>query len=322
MEGDPHVTVRGHTHPLLLALRDIKLAHTVFALPFALLAAFLALPAAADAIRWPPFLGALSLVLACMVFARTWAMLINRIADHRIDADNPRTARRAIAAGELRVGHAIAIACACAGAFLACCAAFLAFDNPWPIILGAPVLAWIALYSFTKRFTWLAHLFLGGALAVSPIAAAIAVDPTTIGLPLADAPAALAPSGVTTLLLAGFVMLWVGGFDILYALQDLDFDRAAGLHSIPARFGRRGAAWISRALHGGAVALLFGAASADERLGLTFTVASILVAGLLITEHVVVAVRGLAGLPLAFFTINGVVSLILGAAGIADLILV
>ncbi len=139
---------------------DIKLAHSVFALPFAVLGAFLAWPETRSA---GAFAGQLGLVVICMVFARSWAMMVNRVADAKIDAANPRTAGRAIPAGRLDRRHATMIMFAAAALFMGACALFwVFFQNPWPTILGAPVLAWIALYSYTKRFTALCHLFLGG----------------------------------------------------------------------------------------------------------------------------------------------------------------
>ncbi|MBL8744865.1 MAG: UbiA family prenyltransferase, partial [Phycisphaerae bacterium] len=165
------------TSPLLLALSDIKIAHSVFAMPFALLAAFLSSPDLQGSTMTsarPRFYVQLLLIALCMVLARTWAMLINRLADSRFDHDNPRTARRVFASGRLTLRQGWAIALVCATAFVAACGAFVLFNNSWPLILSLPVLAWIALYSYTKRFTLLCHLFLGGALAASPIAAAIA----------------------------------------------------------------------------------------------------------------------------------------------------
>jgi 4-hydroxybenzoate polyprenyltransferase len=300
--------------PLTLALRDIKLAHSVFALPFALLAVFLSAPAfragAPDA-RWGRLAGQLALVVVCMVLARTWAMLINRIADHRLDALNPRTARRAIASGALRMSDARFIALATGLAFILCTALFwVLYDNAWPLILSSPTLAWIAFYSVTKRFTALCHLFLGGALAFSPIAAAIAIDPAS----LTTTPAIWC--------IAAMVLTWVAGFDILYALQDLDFDRTSGLHSVPALLGAGRAAWVSRFLHTLAFGALVGACLVEPRFGLVFALATAGVGVLLITEHVILVQRGLAGLPVAFFLINGVVSCLLGLAGVAEVLLV
>lgn len=307
---------KSSTHPLLLALADIKLAHSVFAMPFALLGGSMALPTSPDARPTPGRLAALFiLIVLCMFLARTWAMLVNRLADWRFDRDNARTARRAVASGRLSPAQGWAVALASAAMFIAACAGFwLFFGNPWPALLSIPVLAWIALYSYTKRFTLLCHLFLGGALAVSPIAAVIAVRPELLATPLADPASAI-------LLLAAFVLLWVAGFDVAYALQDIDFDRRTGLHSIPARLGVQGALWISRLMHAAALVALALAARAEPRLGLIFDIAVVAVALLLIVEHAVLIRRGVAGLPLAFFTINGVVSITLGAAGIIDLFL-
>lgn len=290
---------------LSLAAADIKLAHSVFALPFAVLASFMARP---EGSPWSRFAGQLAVVVACMVLARTWAMLVNRLADRDIDAANPRTQRRVIASGRLSSRDGLLIALAAAAGFVACTALFwFFFANPWPLALGVPVLAWIAFYSFTKRFTALCHVFLGGALAASPLAAAVAIDPAFV----ATSPALW--------LLAGMVLLWVAGFDVIYALQDVEFDRATGLHSVPARLGPVGAIRVSRLLHAGAFALLCLAARAETRFGPVFAAAVIAVGGLLVVEHVVLVRRGKAGLDMAFFTINGVVSCVLGAAGVLDL---
>lgn len=301
--------IPGDANPSLLAslgiaLRDIKLAHSVFALPFALAGAVLVAHRAGTGVDWGRFSGQLALVIICMVFARTWAMLINRVADHRLDADNPRTARRAVASGALPVGRAWTFAGVSTLAFVLCCAGFwVFFGNPWPLILSVPVLGWIALYSYTKRFTALCHLFLGGALAVSPLAAGIAIGGPE-GL-IAN----LAPLGA----MACFVMLWVAGFDVAYALQDLDFDRERALRSIPAALGWRGALWVSRGLHLLALGALACVPLSDPRLGVFTWTGVALTAALLAWEHRVLHARGLAGLPMAFFTINGVVSLLLGA---------
>jgi 4-hydroxybenzoate polyprenyltransferase len=245
-----------------------------------------------------------------MVAARTWAMLVNRLADARFDADNPRTRRRAFASGTLTVRDGIVMAAAAAGLFMVACAGFWFLDhNPWPTLLGPPVLAWIAFYSFTKRFTLLCHLVLGSALAFSPVAAAIAIDPGS----LARTPAIF--------LLSGMVLCWVAGFDVIYALQDIDFDRAQRLRSIPAALGWRRAAWLSRGLHALALVSLIGVWQVEPRLGTVFAVAVALVAALLIYEHAILARRGRAGLAMAFFTINGVISVVLGVLGIADLVI-
>ncbi|MBC7835556.1 MAG: UbiA family prenyltransferase, partial [Phycisphaerales bacterium] len=194
-------------------------------------------------------------------------------------------------------------------AFVGCAAMFwVLFENAGPVMLAAPVLGWIALYSYTKRFTWACHLFLGGALAASPLAAAIAVDPAALG------------RVVSLWWLAGMVVLWVAGFDVIYALQDIEFDRATGLRSIPARLGWRGAVWVSRVLHAGALGCLVMAARGDARFGAVFGAGVALVAVLLVMEHVVLARRGKAGLDMAFFTLNGIVSCVLGVCGVVDVV--
>lgn len=304
---------------LRAAAGDIKLAHSVFALPFAILGAFLVAPrngptalesGATWSIDWRTFGGMLILVVACMVFARSWAMLFNRIADARIDATNPRTARRAIPSGRTTRRGAWMVALACAAAFIACASLFgVIFANWWPALLAVPVLMWIAFYSLTKRFTALCHVFLGGALAASPVAAAIAVGPDL----LSSTPAVW--------WLAGMVLLWVAGFDVIYALQDLEFDRGAGLRSIPAAVGWRRAIWISRGLHAGALAMLAMAWRADASFGVIFACGVCVVAALLVVEHLVLAKRGKAGLEMAFFTLNGIVSCVLGCAGVVDVVM-
>lgn len=287
---------------------DIKLAHSIFALPFAVLGAFLA-----RTTEWPGARGfalQLALVVVCMVFARTWAMLFNRLMDRRIDAANPRTARRAIPSGRLSVAQGWSAALGAAALFVGCASLFwFFFANPWPAILSVPVLAWIAFYSLTKRFTALCHVFLGGALAASPLAASIAVNPSS----LASVPALWC--------LAAMVVLWVAGFDVIYALQDIEFDRGAGLCSIPARLGVGRALWVSRVLHAGALLCLIAAWRSDGRFGWLFASGVGVVAALLVTEHVILMRRGKAGLDMAFFTVNGVVSCVLGVAGCLDAVI-
>lgn len=309
-------------------------------MPFALLGAFMAGHAwtrvekrgfydwvvSGRDIRWERFGAQLGLIVLCMFFARTWAMLVNRIADARFDADNARTARRAIASGRLTTRGAKLTAGLSALGFVGSAAGFTYFGNVLPLVLTFPVLLWIAFYSFTKRFTWLCHLFLGGALAASPLAAAIAIDPQSlIGFAAYyDRSGALVSTDdgcrMALLALSGFILFWVAGFDVAYALQDIEFDRRAGLHSIPARLGVRGALTVSRAFHAAAFAVLLATRS-DPRFGAVFFTAVLGVGALLVYEHIVLARRGVAGLPLAFFTLNGVVSCMLGAAGIVDVLI-
>jgi 4-hydroxybenzoate polyprenyltransferase len=295
---------------------DIKIAHSVFALPFAVLGAFLAgrsIFAASEQAFWPgyyiltEFGGRLLLVLAAMVFARTVAMLANRLWDREIDARNPRTAGRALPSGRLDVGAARSVMAGCIVLFMLVCVGFGAiYGNWWPAILGPPVLAWISLYGLAKRFTAMCHIWLGSSLAISPVAAALAVDPAAIGM---------TPS---IWLLSAMVLCWVAGFDIIYALQDVEVDREQGLHSMPGKLGDGPALWISRGLHLLAVAALVGAGFADERLALLWWIGVGLVAGLLLCEHLTVSRWGTTKIALAFFTINGVVSCVLGLLGIVD----
>ncbi len=289
---------------------DIKLAHSIFALPFAVLAAFLVGPSRTDdAELWNPFWGKLALVVVCMICARTWAMLFNRLADRAFDAANERTKRRVFASGRVSARAGWIGAIAAAACFVGAASLFwVFFGNAWPAILSLPVLAWIAFYSLTKRFTALCHIFLGGALGLSPLAAAVAVDPHRFA------------STPSIIWLGVFVVFWVAGFDVIYALQDEDFDRARGLLSIPAKMGTRGALWVSRALHTCAKLSLAVAWSREPRFTWVFGVAVVAVSGLLLLEHGIVARRGKEGLHMAFFTVNGIVSCILGALGVADAI--
>lgn len=307
---------------------DIKLAHSVFALPFALLAACMAADNAAvrkgidrvstvettagtsHAIDWSRLSGQLILVVLAMIFARTVAMLANRLIDRHIDARNPRTAGRAIPSGRLSASGAVAALIIASLLFMAVCLIFgVIFGNWWPSILGLPVLIWIASYGYFKRFTSLCHLWLGSSLAISPLAAALAIEPAAL------------TDQMAIWLISGMVLGWVSGFDIIYALQDIDVDRRDGLHSIPARFGSSGALWISRGLHAVALLCLFAAWMLDPRLAVIFGVGVVFVVLLLAYEHATVARWGTTKIALAFFTLNGVISLILGGLGIVDVIL-
>jgi len=289
---------------------DIKIAHSVFALPFAILAAFMAAaPAGAQSIVWSRFGGQLVLIVLAMVFARTVAMLANRILDRRLDERNPRTASRAIPSGRLTVKAAVAALLFNTLLFMGVCAAFGAlYANWWPLILGLPVLAWISAYPLFKRFTSLCHLYLGSSLAISPLAAAIAIDPTSV----TRQPAIW--------LLSGMVFGWVAGFDVIYALQDVDVDREQGNFSLPSRLGIRGALAISRVLHVAAIACLAIASALDERFRVLFTIGVVIVAALLVVEHATVARWGTTRIAVAFFALNGVISCVLGILGVVDVL--
>jgi 4-hydroxybenzoate polyprenyltransferase len=292
------------TAAIRVIAQDIKIAHSVFALPFAVLGAFMA---AVGVITWPTFTGQLLLVVVAMVFARTAAMLANRILDHQIDSRNPRTDGRAIPSGRLTLATASsALAFAIAG-FLGVCLLFgILYGNWWPMILGMPVLAWICAYALFKRFTWFCHFWLGASLGISPLAAAIAVEPAALGSP-------------AIWFLACMVVCWVTGFDVIYALQDIDVDRREGLSSVPARFGTDGALMISRVLHFAAVVFLALCWKTEPAFGTLFLGAVILVAVILMVEHATVRSWGTTRMALTFMTLNGMVSLVVGLAGVADL---
>jgi 4-hydroxybenzoate polyprenyltransferase len=288
---------------------DIKLHHSVFAMPFAVLAAFMAATAADRAIEWSRFGGQLALVVLAMVFARTVAMLANRLLDRHLDKENPRTAGRALPSGRLAVPAAAGVLLACAAGFMAVCAAFgLLYGNWWPAVLGLPVLGWLSAYPFLKRFTSLCHLYLGSALALSPLAAAVAVEPKAL------------PGQPVLWLLAVMVMCWVAGFDIIYALQDIEADRRLGQFSIPSRWGATAAMWVSRGLHLTSALCLAAAGWLDPRFGALFATGTIIVIALLVFEHLTVSRWGTTRMALAFFTLNGIISCILGLLGVADLL--
>jgi 4-hydroxybenzoate polyprenyltransferase len=264
-----------------VTLEMIKWEHSVFALPFALTAAVLASGS------WPPS-RVLVWIIVCMVAARSAAMAFNRLVDAKIDAENPRTAMRAIPAGSLTSGFV-------AGFVLLSSAIFFlgaAMLNRLTLLLAPVALAIVLAYSYMKRITRWSHLVLGLALGIAPSAAWIAVrgslDPRIVVLTLA-------------------VLLWVGGFDVLYACQDFEHDRKAGLNSVPQAFGLEGAFWIARIMHVGMLVLLcwlivlFG-------LGKIAIAGVVVVALLLAYEHSIISPRDLRRMNAAFFTLNGIIS--------------
>lgn len=281
----------------------VKFSHSVFALPFALLATFMAgrnmrggFPTAAQ----------FALIVVCMVAARSFAMTFNRIADARIDASNPRTAGRPIPAGKMTVRQAMIYLQISALIFLFACGGFyLAYSNPWPALLAIPTLAGLAAYSFAKRFTTLAHFVLGAVIAFAPTAAWIAIHPATLGLP--------------ALLLSGAVLFWIAGFDLIYACQDVDIDRRDGLFSIPSRLGVARALLISRVAHVTTVILLIALGWTTDRNWLYWSAVGVTTV-LLASEQAVVKPNDLSRVNLAFFTLNGFVSILFASAAIADLI--
>lgn len=275
--------------------RMIKFSHTIFAMPFALAAAVLA------ARGHQLSLSRLVAIVLAMVGARTAAMGFNRIVDRHIDAKNPRTAKRELPSGQVSLWSAGALTLASTLLFLGA-AAWL---GPLCLALSPVALLLLFGYSYTKRFTWLCHIFLGLAIAAGPGGAWIAVRGDVA------APALWLMAAVTT---------WIGGFDILYALADRDFDRAHGLQSIPARFGVGGALAISAALHVITVVALFALAHAAG-LGPVYLTGVALVTAILVWEHAIVRPSDLSRLDMAFFNLNGYVSVAFFLAVLADVLL-
>jgi 4-hydroxybenzoate polyprenyltransferase len=278
----------------------IKFSHTLFALPFALLGAALAAKGPEGwRGRWQDWLG----ILLCMATARSAAMAFNRLADRRIDALNPRTATRHLPSGRLSTATVAAFTVATSAGFVASTLLFL--PNRWPMILAGPVLLWLLGYSYAKRFTSLAHFWLGFALAMAPMAAWIALRGDLAWPPV---------------LLGLAVMLWVSGFDIIYACQDADFDRNQGLQSVPARLGVRGALRLAAACHAAMVGALVGL-GLDYPMGIVYFVGVGVVAVLLVYEHAIVRPDDLTRVNVAFFQVNVGISMGLLAVGLADLVL-
>jgi 4-hydroxybenzoate polyprenyltransferase len=277
-----------------VTLEMIKWEHSIFALPFALTAAVLAAGA------WPPA-RVLTWIIVCMVAARSAAMAFNRLVDAKLDADNPRTSMRAIPAGALTSGFV-------AGFVLIASAVFFlgaAMLNRLSLVLAPVALAVVLAYSYMKRVTRWSHLVLGLALGIAPSAAWIAVRGSL------DA---------RIVVLTFAVLLWVGGFDVLYACQDFEHDRKAGLNSVPQAFGVEGAFWIARIMHVGMLGLLcwlvvlFG-------LGKIAMLGIVIVALLLLYEHTIISPKDLRRMNAAFFTLNGVISVVFFFFIAADVLL-
>jgi len=272
----------------------IKFEHTVFALPFAIMSAFIA------SNGLPP-LPNLGWILVAMVGARSCAMAFNRLADSKIDSQNPRTSMRAIPAGLITKGSVWLFTVVSAGLLV-----FAAWRlNPLAFALSPVALIVIMGYSYTKRFTSLSHFWLGLALSISPVGAWIAITGRFDWTPI---------------VLCCVVLLWTAGFDIIYACQDVNFDRKHGLHSIPARIGIRWALWLSSAIHVIAVLLLFTVPFLTE-LGLFYYIGVSIVVLIFIYEHAIVKPDDLSRVNLAFFTLNGMISLVLMALSITDILL-
>ena len=269
-----------------LWLETIKVSHSVFALPFALLGAFLAAGG-------PPGWRVLLWTVVAAVAARTAAMTFNRLVDRRLDAANPRTAQRALATGAIPAWEAWAVVAVSVAVFVLACASL----NPLTLRVAPFVLAVTLGYSLTKRFTSLAHLVLGVALGLAPLGGWVATAGSLAGYPV---PLSLA------------VVFWVAGFDVVYACLDEAYDRGAGLHSIPARLGRPAALILARVFH---LLAFAGFAWTGWRfgLGLPYAIGLVIAGAALASEHVLVSPRDLSRIQVSFLTMNGVVSVVLFA---------
>lgn len=272
---------------LTVLLEMIKFKHTVFAMPFALIGAFLAG-------RGVPGWWTLLWVVIAMVGARTCAMGFNRIADRRFDAANPRTAERAIPAGEVSLTESWAMVIASGGLFFFACAML----NTTALLISPVALGLTLFYSLTKRFTWLCHVVLGVALAFSPLGGWVAVSGNLSGYPW---------------VLSLGVLFWVAGFDCIYACLDADFDKSVGLFSMPSIFGRKNSFRIAVLFHFLAF-VLFTLTGIQTGLNI-FYYAGIGATGLaLFYQHAIVSPTDLSRIRMSFFSMNGIISLTLFVA--------
>jgi 4-hydroxybenzoate polyprenyltransferase len=229
------------------------------------------------------------------------------LLDAKLDKLNPRTARRAIPSGRLSPGFVWTVLVVCALLFIAATSGFgILYGNWIPLIASVPVLLFISAYPLLKRFTRLCHYYLGAALALAPVCAWVAIAGTL---------------SLEPLLMAGAVLLWTAGFDIIYACQDYESDRETGVISVPVKFGIAGALWIARVTHLGCIALLIALGGVSPVLGTLYFVGVGLAIALLLVEHAIVRPTDLSKVNLAFFTINGVISIILGTLGVLDVLL-
>lgn len=282
--GRPKEGGRPEPKKLWVILDDIKFQHTLFALPFALMSSFLAS-------RGLPPLDKLGWILLAMVGARSAAMSFNRMADARYDRLNPRTQGWALPTGRISLRQYLVFWLAAVLVFLYACYRL----NPLALTLSPVALGVLFFYSLTKRFTAFSHFFLGASLGIAPIGAWVAIREEI---------------SLESLILGAAVTLWTAGFDLIYACQDIDFDRQQGLFSWPARHGIAGALWLSRFLHLGMVGLLLSLVWLSA-LRQFYPAGVLLVAALLIYEHSLVKPSDLSRVNRAFFTVNGAVSLLL-----------
>ena len=270
----------------------IKFKHTVFALPFALMGAFLAA-------RGVPGPWVLFWVVVAMAGARTAAMGFNRIVDRKFDAMNPRTRDRALPAGQISVPWSWIMVIVAAALFFFACWQL----NPLTMAISPVALGICLGYSLTKRFTWACHIVLGIALAFSPLGGWVAVSGTLAHYPW---------------VLSLAVLCWVAGFDTVYACMDADFDRCSGLFSLPARFGPKTALRLAMALHGMAF-VLFALTGVAAGLGIMYHTGLVLAGAAMVFQHRLIAPDDLSRIKMSFFTMNGVISLALFVATWLDL---
>lgn len=289
----------------------IRFSHTIFALPFAALATVMALSTPLPQGGYPSFrYRDMAGILLCMVFARSAAMAFNRLVDARIDAANPRTAGRHLPAGILAQGEVWGFVLICGLGFVLSTLLFL--PNSLPLWCSIPVLVFLGGYSLAKRFTSAAHLWLGVALSLAPLCVWLAIR--------GEESIQVASDLMAPLLLAAAVAAWVTGFDIIYACQDAEFDVAAGLHSVPARFGVTGALKLAMLSHVIMLGLLVALPleAPQTGLGWLFGVALLIVAGLVLRQHWLVRPHDLGRVNQAFFDANAAISLVLLTAGAID----
>jgi 4-hydroxybenzoate polyprenyltransferase len=279
---------------LRITLEMIKFEHTVFALPFAFIGALLAG-------RGLPTGGQVLWIVVAMVGARSAAMTFNRIVDLRFDKVNPRTSTRALAAGTLSMPFAVVFTTITSGLFIFAAARL----NPLCLYCSIPTLAILFFYSYTKRFTALSHLFLGLSIGLAPLAAWLAIRGTFAWPPV---------------LLSAAVMFWVAGFDVIYSLQDEAFDKKAKLFSLPSKLGVGPALLVSTLFHAATVILLLATALWTELGGIAYA-GIVIVAGILFWEHRIVKPNDLSRVNVAFFSLNGYVSILLLITFATDILL-
>ncbi len=305
---------------LIKILHLIRFSHTLFALPFAALAALMAwnlnrLSNPPVEIRFQEIAG----ILLCMVFARSAAMAFNRIADRFIDAENPRTKNRHLVTGSLSLKSVVVFTIVCSIGFILSTLLFL--PNVWPIACSVPVLLYLLGYSYAKRFTFMAHYWLSSALMLSPVGAWVAIRPPVLQFAQLYSDGAVCGFPVVAWLVALVVLFWVGGFDIIYACQDYQTDTKLGLKSIPAAVGIAAALKIAAISHLFMLAVLFILPCFYPYFGLIWYCGLAVLSILIFIEHVLVSPQDLSKVNLSFFYVNAIVSISLLILGAVDIFL-